>query len=258
MTGWTSRLLVFAAIGASACAAGAAYSSEFAESLGKSPPAHVSGYDETAPSNRFESAVLANPSPESPDLTTFLVYVQKTYLPGERMDVFRLRGTEMAKLLGYAIGEAATHPAPVDVFAPQFRAGLENLIARLGVYGGYPMSDRYPGAANRMWRLVQEGARGFYDEEMRAAYGSVTEDTGPTSVEAWFKDLSRSEKEQFLQRAAMAGLAKNDGAPYAIAEFEALSVFMDAELDREGSSEQARRDYIRDLAAGRLTISSEK
>lgn len=249
MTGWTSRLLFSALTGAGLCAAGAAYSCEIVEFLPDAAADGAARYDEMAPFNRFEAAALANPSS---DVMAFLQYVQKTYLPNERLGIFHLRSADMAKLFGYAIGEAATHPAPIDVFSPQFTAEFENWIVRLGVYGEVPLPGGGPGVANQMWRLVQEGARGFYDEEMRAAYGSLADDAGPVSVNAWFKSLSDAEQQQVLERAAKAGLVRANGAPYSIAEFEALSVLIDGQFERQGYSAATRRRFIGELAAGRF------
>lgn len=243
MAGWTSRLLFSVLTGAGLCA-GPAYSCEIVEFLPDAAADGAARYDEMAPFNRFEAAALANPSS---DVTAFLQYVQKTYLPNKR-----LGSAEMAKLFGYAIGEAATHPAPIDVFSPQFTAEFENWIVRLSVYGKVPLRGGGPGVANQMWRLVQEGARGFYDEEMRAAYGSVADDAGPTSVEAWFKSLSEAEQQQVLECAAKAGLVRANGAPYSIAEFGALSVLMDGQFERQGFSAATRRKFVGDLAAGRF------
>lgn len=252
---WIKRLALLAAMGAGACAAAEAYACETAEQLPDAAADAVAQYDELPPFNRFEAAALANPSP---DVQAFLQYVQQTYLPNERLGIFHLKSAEMAKLFGYAIGEATANPAPIDVFSPRFMAELENWIVRVSVYGEMPLPGGGPAAANQMWRLVQESARGFYDDEMRAAYGSVTDDVGTASVEEWFKDLNASEKQNFLQRAAKAGLVRETGAPYSIAEFEALSILMDGDFERQGYPMETRRKLVADLAAGRFVNSSEE
>lgn len=255
MAGCIRRLTFFAAIGTAACVQGAAYACQTAEKIPDAAANSGAGYDEISPFNRFEAAALAHPSA---DVEVFLQYVQETYLPNERLGIFHLRSAEMAKLFGYAIGEATANPAPIDVFSPRFMAELENWIVRVSVYGEMPLPGGGPAAANQMWRLVQESARGFYDDEMRAAYGSVTDDVGTASVEEWFRGLSLSEKQNFLQRAAKAGLSRETGAPYSIAEFEALSILMDGDFERQGYSMETRRKLVADLAAGRFVNSSEE
>jgi hypothetical protein len=209
-------------------------------------------YDAMPPFARFELASLSKPSEK---VSAFLRFVHGTYLPKSKLGVYGLSAADMAKLIGYAIGEAATNSDPLGVFTSGFRTELEAWIARLSVYGDFRSPGEGAESANNLWRLVEEGARGFHDEEIRSTLDAINGGPGPTSVAAWFKALSPPEQQQFLDRATKAGLVGMDGAPLTIAWFEALSVFMDGEFDREGLSDEDRRARIRDLAAGKFDTS---
>lgn len=192
------------------------------------------------------------------DVQRFLHYVQDVYLSPKEKTFSHLLPSEAAKLIGYAIGEASTSPAPVNVFAPGFSAAVEQWVVRYGIYGGPLTMPRGPAEAEMMWRRIEEGARGFYDVEMQAAYGSVADNQGPASIEEWFAQLSDAEKRTFLAQAAKAGVARNDGSPFTIRQFQSVSILLDAELDREGKSPKDRRDFIRHLAAGETVSASEE
>lgn len=254
MTGRKRRVLVIAALLPGALGAGAAQAcGDVVEFLPGGEVKSLDFYDATPPFGRFELASLSKPSA---NVSAFLRYVHGAYLPHSKLGLYGLSAADMAKLLGYAIGEAATHPAPIDVFAPGFKSELEAWIGRLSVYGDYFAPADGVEDANSLWRLVEEGARGFYDEEIRAVLEKTNADSGPTSVETWFKSLSRAEQQQFLKRAAAAGAVDDDGAPFTVEKFEAMSVFLDGEFDREGISDAVRRQRIRDLAAGKFDRST--
>lgn len=233
---------LFVAASADACG-------EVVEFLPGGDEKHTVSYEAAPPFARFGLASLAQPSDE---VSAFLRYVQATYLPKSRTGIYGLQAADMAKLLGYAIGEAASHPAPVDVFSPAFREELEKWIVRFGVHAQFALGGAGPADGNGMWRLIEEGARGFYDEEMAAAFGSVIVEEGPTSIETWFKALGGEEKERFLARSAAAGMTKAGGVAYSAAEFELIAILMDGELERDGLSDQQRREFIRGLAEGKF------
>lgn len=194
----------------------------------------------------------------SPEVATFLHYVRESYLAPRGLTFVGLPLAERAKLIGYAIGEAAIRPpSAVDVFAPGFKADLERYVGLFGVSAWGPFGDTSPAVTEQMWRLIEESARGFYDEEMRAAYGSLTEDPYPTSVEAWFDGLSEAEKASMLANAAKAGVARENGAPYTVGEFKAVSILLDGEFNRQNYPAERRRAMIRDLAAGKAIASTE-
>lgn len=254
MAGWMRRSFCAPAICAAMHVAAPAFAcGDVVDGLADAKTLRV-GYDTAPAIFRFQAANIAAPTPA---VAAFLQYVHATYLPSERLGVYRLRASELAKLIGYAIGEAATHPAPVEVFTPAFQADLEAWIVRLSVTMEAAIGGDGPADGNEMWRLIQEGERGFYDEEMRAAFGSVAkDDEGPTSVEQWFKGLSGPEKQLFLTRATAAGLNKGDGRAYSADEFELIAILMDGELESEGFSDEKKRLFISELARGNFANSS--
>lgn len=249
-------MFLVAAIGAGGGSLGAACACQVIETFpGDETAAGDAHHDETAPLE--PESEIAGTEPHS-NAATFLQYVEKTYLSPKDKKLLHLRPREMAMLIGYAIGETTIRPAPVDVFADGFNAELERWIGRLGVYGGPLRMPGGPAEADAMWRLIEEGARGFYDAEMRAAYGSVADDKALTSIEKWFQELNDVEKQQFLIQAAAAGVARNNSEPYTIKEFESVSVLMDAEFDRQGFSASDRHDLIHNLAAGKTSDFSKE
>lgn len=254
MTGRKRCLSVIAGILAALIGAGQSLAcGEVVEFLPGGEEKRLFSYDAAPPFVRLRLASISAPSK---DVSAFLRYVQATYRPKSRLGIYGLQVADMAKLFGYALGEAASHSAPVDVFSPQFREELEVWIVRFSVHAQFVLGGAGPADGNGMWRLIEEGARGFYDEEMAAAFGSVVADDGPTSIEQWFKSLSSEEKERFLARAFAAGLVKAEGVAYSASEFELIAILMDGELAHEGLPDDVRRARIRDLAAGKFNSST--
>lgn len=235
-------------IGAAFAAAPAARACEVVESL---PDAA-----EMADAKTGDAATDASRWGLSPEVATFVHYVGESYLAPRGLSFVGLPLAERAKLIGYAIGEAAIRPpSAVDVFAPGFKADLERYVGLFGVSAWGPFGDTSPAVTEQMWRLIEESARGFYDEEMRARFGSVVD--VPTSVEAWFEGLSEAEKASVLANAAKTGVARENGAPYTAGEFKAVSILLDGEFNRQNYPAERRRAMIRDLAAGKAIASTE-
>lgn len=240
------RSILLGLVGAGVCGANAAGACEVVHRLA-GPPLSV---DITlAHLDYFRSARFAKGQP-SPDIARFIRYVQRTYLDPQHVKITHLDAEELAKLVGYAIGEAATKPAPIDVFAPSFKIELEQWIGRMSRLSPPPFLPGGPLQAALMWRLVEEGARGFYDEEMHHSYGSPTGATIPTSVEAWFNNLSGKKQLAVRIDAANAGFAREGGDPYSPEEFEAFLVLLDGQLTRLDLPDVRRREVVQDLADG--------
>jgi hypothetical protein len=207
------------------------------------PPASSAGRDDAA-------AQILGLDAASPRVLAFLKDLQATYLAPKHLTVGRLEFSELAKLIGYAVGEAATHPGPVDVFDEKFKMELEAWIV------GIAAENMRPGVAAKAWRLIEEGARGFYDSEMEAKFGHRPEAAAPlaapVSAVAWFDALSPADKEGFLQRGVQAGLKNDEGTSYTVKQFKALAHLFDLEMEARGLSPSERSAAVRNLGEAGL------
>ncbi|MEQ1755143.1 MAG: hypothetical protein ABL973_13540 [Micropepsaceae bacterium] len=194
------------------------------------------------PTPRPELYDLSTPSPQ---VRAFLADINATYLVPHHTSFGRLDFFQIAKLIGYAVGEAATNPGPVDVFDAKFKRELENWIT------GFAAESMIPTEAVKAWRLIEEGSRGFYDDEMEGKFGhrppGVTASAAPVSAVAWFDALSPADKEGFLLRGARGDLKNDDGTPYSVSQFRVLARLMDLEMETRGYSQSQRSASVRTL-----------